>query len=444
MDTVSHARVEESYSPISGTAQSNEPHSLGTETNISGNDEPIDSLKTKSATKSKLWLKITLPLVIIVGSVGLVSLITMVQPEAEKKPVVETTPLVETQALVTTDTQFYVESQGTVIPRTETTLVTEVSGVVESVSGKFHAGGFFTEGEIILAIDNSDYEAAVKQAQANLLGKQAQLTQEIALAEQAEKEWRLTGKPISDAPILALRQPFLEKAKADVLFAEAELQQAQRKLNRTQIRAPYDGLVKTKSVDKGQYLTIGNPIVELVAVDTAEVRLPLAETDLAFLTLPSPKQALNQSDNQLEGPTVLLTGNIGGKTQEWPAKIIRTEGIIDTRSRMHYAVAEIDDPYGLHQKADVSPLPVGSFVTAKITGNIESGVASVPRSVIRDDNTMPVIDEHKQLQFRPVTLVRTDREFAYVRGDFNPGDKTVTTPIAVPVAGMALRTVDTQ
>ena len=52
---------------------------------------------------------------------------------------------------------FSVFSQGSVKPRTETTLVAEVAGQIVSVSSNFIAGGFFREGEVLLQIDPSDY-----------------------------------------------------------------------------------------------------------------------------------------------------------------------------------------------------------------------------------------------------------------------------------------------
>ncbi len=405
-----------------------------------------ESVTDKKAARRLLIKKIVTPLAILLAGVGVVALISLLEQPAEKKEDAILAPSVATVVVTSQPITFAIASQGTVAPRTETPLVTEVSGVVTNVSPKLQVGGFFKQGEVLLTLDDSDYRAAVKQAEANLLGKQAQLTQEIAQSEQAEKEWRLTGRAKSEAPILALRQPFLEKAKAEVQYAEADLAQAQRKLDRTQIRAPYDGLIKSKNIGLGQYVTVGTNLADIIAVDYAEVRLPLSDADVAFLNLPAPKDAIEvNSVETLTGPAVTLTATVAGKNYQWQAHIVRTEGIIDARSRVHYAVAQIKDPYGLHteQGAQTNPaLNVGSFVKAQIEGVTVNDIFAVPRGAFRDEKTIMVLDSDNHLRLRETDVVRSDNEFVYVTSGINPGEEVITTAIAAPVDGMELRKFD--
>ena len=407
--------------------------------------EPIDieevtAPAAKPANK-ELIKKIAIPLIILLLGVGVVALISLLEQPAEKKDNTFLPPGVNTVMVNPSAITFAIASQGTVLPRTETPLVTEVSGVVTGTSPKLQAGGFFKQGEILLTLDDSDYRASVKLAEANLLGKKAQLTQEVAQAEQAEKEWRLTGRAKSEAPVLALRQPFLDKAKAEVQYAEAELAQAQRKLDRTSIRAPFDGLIKNKNVGVGQYLTIGTPLAEIIAIDYAEVRLPLSDTDMAFLQLPKPRQAINNNQAEINnGPQVMLIATVGGKVYQWPATITRTEGIIDSRNRMHYAVAQITDPYGIRTGSEnLPPLAMGSFVKAQIQGLTVNNLYAVPRNALRDENTLMVLDAKQRLRLRTTDVIRSDNEFVYVTTGINPGDEVVTTALTAPVDGMQVR-----
>ncbi len=388
-----------------------------------------------------LFKQIALPVSVLLFGVAVVALITLLEQPAEKKPEISSAPRVETLLVTSRQVTFAIESQGTVSPRTETKLVTEVSGVVGSASTKLQVGGFFEKGEILLSIDASDYQAAVKQAEANLLGKKAKLTQELAQSQQAEKEWAITGRPIEEAPVLALRRPFLDEAKAAVLFAEAELDQARRKLDRTQIRAPYDGLVKSKSVGVGQFLTVGTPLAEIIAVDYAEVRLALSDAELAYLQLPRPQDLVNNIDGNSKAVAVTLEAKVGGKHYSWPANIHRTEGVIDSRSRVHYAVAQITDPYSLHSETNNPALSFGSFVNAKIQGITVDDVFVVPRNAFRDENTLLVVDSENSLHLRETDVIRSDNQYVYITSGINPGDEVILTGMLAPVEGMAVQKI---
>jgi RND family efflux transporter MFP subunit len=406
-------------------------------------DDRASSAGETKQSRVALIKKIAIPIAILLAGAAVVALINLLEQPADKKENAFTLPGVTTLAVESQAVTFTIASQGTLAPRTETPLVTEVSGVVMTVSPKLQAGGFFKAGEVLLTLDDSDYRAAVKLAEANLLGKKAQLTQEVAQTAQAEKEWSLSGRSKSEAPILALRQPFLEKAKAEVLYAEAELAQAQRKLDRTSIRAPYDGLIKSKNIGAGQYVTVGTSLAEIIAIDYAEVRLPLSDSDVAFINLPSPQDAINIASSETnQGPSVTLTATVGGKVYSWPAKIVRTEGIIDSRSRVHYAVARVNDPYGLRAESNGTLRPalsVGSFVKAQIQGVTVNDVFAVPRNAFRDENTLMVMDADGRLRLRQAEAIRSDNELVYLASGINPGEEVITTAMAAPVDGMQVR-----
>ncbi len=236
---------------------------------------------------------------------------------------------------------FSVYSQGTVKPRTETTLVAEVAGQIVSVSSNFIPGGFFRQGEVLLQIDPSDYETALLRAQASLAARKAQLADQTARSEQARKDWANLGRQ-GEPSDLTLRIPQLAEAKAAVQAAEAELKEAERKLQRTRIKVPYDGLVRSKLVDVGQFVSPGTPLGVTFAIDTAEIRLPLSGNDLKFLDLPSATR-LEESQRV----PVTLSAEDSGSDKQWNAQIVRTEGVVDIGSRVIYAVAEVVDPYGV-------------------------------------------------------------------------------------------------
>ena len=385
-------------------------------------------MKSRLWQKSRQWL---LPfLIIAVGSAATAAMI-MFRPQPPSTPTAERVVPVQTLTVVSRDMNININSQGTVAPRTQTTIVAEVSGRVISVSDKLVTGGFFSAGEVMLVIDPADYEVAVEQARANLLTAEAQLAQQQAQADQAAREWDLSGRPRENAPVLALRTPFLREAEARVLYSESELSRAQRQLDRTTVRAPYDALVREKSAEIGQYLGTGAQIANLFATDYAEIRLPLSDSDRRWLTLPEPGQLAPVNATQ-----VTLHTTVAGKKHRWQAEIVRTEGVVDSNSRMHYAVARVVDPYGMQGGSNLPPLPAGSFVNAEIEGNRITGVFDIPLEALRNGDQVLVMDMEQRLRQRQVNVIRSDANRVYINDGLNDNDRVIVSPVPIPIEGM--------
>lgn len=370
-----------------------------------------------------------LPLLIIGGGLALTASMILFREQPTSTPVVERVVPVDTISVFSEDIVFSISSQGTVQPRTETTLIAEVSGRVESVSENFVVGGFFSAGDVLLTLESADYEVAVEQARAGLLSAQAQFEQERAQAEQAGREWDLSGRSRDDAPVLALRTPFLREAEARVLHAEAELERAQRQLQRTTIRAPYDALIREKIADVGQYIGTGAQVARIFATDFAEVRLPLSDNDLAWLNLPRPGQRAS-----VDAAPVTLLARVAGKQQQWDGHIVRTEAVVDTSSRMHYAIARIEDPYALSRVGQ--PLMAGTFVNARLEGVGVNNVFALPHHALRQGNQVLVMDAEQRLRQRTVSIIRSDADYVYVDSGVRDADQIIVSPVQVPVDGM--------
>ena len=371
-------------------------------------------------------------------TLGIVISLVMIggREKPPKKPVQNQSPLVEVLSVELESVVFEVEAHGVVKPRTETTLVSEVSGVVEQVSDAFVVGGFFQQGDVLLIIDPTEYQVGVEQAKARLAGQKAKYLQEEAKAEQARKEWDLTGRSRDKAPILALREPFLLEAKANMQSAEADLKKAQQKLDRTIIRAPYDGMVKNKQADVGQFVATGSQLGETFAVDYAEVRLPLTDQELAFIHIPK----WGESAELGYSAPVELTASYAGEQQQWNAQLVRMEGVVNEQSRVHYAVARIADPYGVYDRQEKRiPLQVGTFVTAKIKGKEAQDLYRIPRNAFRDLNSVLISNNSNKLYLRDLNIVRAEADYVYVEGGLDKGDRIVLTAIESPIQGMDLR-----
>lgn len=359
---------------------------------------------------------------ILLAAVALSVVMMQMKPTPPRKERVELDPLVDVLVLETMTANFEVTSQGTVQPRTETVLSAEVSGTITSISPQFIEGGLFAAGEVLMRIDPTNYEVAVDQAEA--LVKQRQIEYDGA-SKLRQQGYRAESEYASAAAALA--------------SAEAELVRARRNLERTYIRLPYAGIVRAKEADLGQFVNPGTRLGITFATDFAEIRLPLTDTDLAFVDLPSASELTAKGG--ADGPAVRLTATQKGRRETWPATIVRTEGVVDEKSRVTYAVARIEDPYGL-QKEENRQLPMGTFVAAMIEGTVADDIIRIPRSVVRGSDQVVFVDNENRIEVRNVDIARADAEFVYVRGGAAPGDRVVLTTLESPINGMTVRTTE--
>ncbi len=329
---------------------------------------------------------------------------------------------------------FSVEAQGTVRPRTQTTVSAEVGGRLVSLSEQFVAGGFFKKGEVLAQIDPSDYQAALLQAEAELASAEARLADELARSEQAKRDWERMHGTDRQANDLVLRLPQLAGAEASVDAAQAAVLRAKRNLERTSITLPYDGLVRARNVDLGQYVNPGMALGVTFAVDVAEVRLPLSTQDRAFLNLP------RAGEVGVDGPFVSLRANVDGQWGEWVGQVVRTEGVIDENTRLSYVVVAIEDPYlKLGNGTGERVLPMGTFVEAVVEGRSSEGYIKLPRSALRGGDTVFIANDEDKLEIREVSVIRATTEEVYVQNSIYPGDRVITTGITAPIPGSKLR-----
>lgn len=345
-------------------------------------------------------------------------------------------PIVEVLRLAPAEHSFTVETHGMVTPVHATSLRSEVSGRVIEVSDHFRTGRFFRKGEVLLRVDPTDYRVALKVAEAELAKSRARQVQEEALAKEARAQW----KARKDAPALALREPFVAEARANVDAAAAALERAQKKLAHTEVRAPYDGIVKTRSAGLGQYLSDGAELGEIFAVAESEVRLPVTDAQLGLLDLPELNSLRDGSPAC--GDNTLLHANYRGERHTWPASVCRLEGAPDERSRFHHVIARIPDPYRLYSEQPGGvPLKNASYVRANIQGRTFSGVFALPRRALLGEGQVLLVDDRDRLLVREIDYFHADDEFVYVRDGLREGERLCLSQLVAPRQGMQVSVV---
>jgi RND family efflux transporter MFP subunit len=381
--------------------------------------------------------RVLLPLAILaVGGVGVGLMVALRAhvPRAERESLA---PLVRVEVVKQKPFRFVVEGHGTVVPRTESDLVAQVEGEAIWVAPSFVPGGFFAEDEVLVRIEPSDYEADRESARAGL----ARARSELARAEkELARQRQLATRSIAAQARIDDAENAYAVAKANAREAAAHLDRAERDLERTEIRAPYDGRVRDKQVDVGQFVNRGSSLGTVYAVDYAEVRLPVPDRELSYLDL---ALGYHSGGARLaEGPTVHLSAEFAGKPHTWTGRVVRTEGEIDPRSRTVNVVARFEDPYGRLSEAPVVPLAVGLFVEAEILGRELEDAVVLPRAALQGEGRVLVVDDEKRLRFRDVEVLRLERDRVVIGGGLAAGEFVCVSPLPAAVEGMGVRIAD--
>lgn len=374
------------------------------------------------------WVRSFGPLIVLLIAVILAVIFIASKKPPEKKEVVTKDFLVEARVVNREATAFVVNSQGNVVPKNQTRISAQVSGQVVSLSDVFEVGGMFRKGDVLAVLEQTDYQTELKLAEAELAQAVAALQEEVARGKVAESEWRSVNSRVP--PELGLRKPQLASEQANVKAAEAKLERARRNLDRTEIKAPYNGIVIERNIDLGQFVSTGSDVGTLYSTDAAEVRLPITESELAYIDLQA----------ELAKHTLVdLSAKVAGQRQHWQAKLVRTEGILDAGSRVLYAVAQIDDPYNLQNDAKRAVLRFGQFTEALITGTESKPLYVLPRSVLRLDNTILTVSDDNTLEINPVDVVRATARNVYVDEGLPEQPKVVFSVVPNPYNGMKVR-----
>ena len=378
---------------------------------------------------NKNYLTKFYPIIIITIGVLICSLLIKCSPEVKPEEVARIIPMVDSTTLEKTSINIIIDSQGTIIPRTESQLYPEIRGEVVYVSSKLDEGSSFNEGDILLRIDSRDYELDIKTAEASLDDAKTALSIAQAESNFEREQWELSNS--GDASDLRLKIPQLKKAESTVEAAEANLEKLKRNLEKTTIKAPYDGLVRKKNVDRGTVIGPGYLIANIYAIDYVEVKLPIPDEDLSFLDIPLDGSQINKSNQ----PLVMLKGSLGGKNIEWEGRIVRMEAEFDPKSRMAILIARVSDPYKYK-----FPLRVGQFVEAEITGRNYNNLYIIDRELIKNKNQVVTINRaDSTLKYEDINVLRYVDDTALINGGLPDEVSVCITNLDVMYNGMKIR-----
>ncbi|MFL2938660.1 MAG: efflux RND transporter periplasmic adaptor subunit [Opitutales bacterium] len=367
------------------------------------------------------------------------------RPDPQAREVKRKIPFVEVIQAEKNPLRSSIVAYGTIQPRTQTTLIAEVPGIIEQVAPfesegtnrtSFRPGGFFQKGDLLLKIEDVDLVTTEAEARANLRRTELQLIQERELAKQAKIEWG--DRDWSLASDLVKRIPQIEKAEAESRAAEARLTQSTRDLNRSWVRAPFEGRILKTMADVGQQVGAGASaaLAEIYALDSAEINLALSRSEMSFLGFADgfkPSDKLNVQTQVLDASGTVIHQGV----------LDRSEGVVDPRTRLTKLIATVAgcfaNPYSTNPVNN--PLAVGQFVSLRLVG-AEVEVFLVPESAFRTQETILVVDTENRLNTRTVSVIHRTDEQAWVTHGLSNGDKVCVTPIEIIAEGMQVKLVN--
>ena len=372
------------------------------------------------------------PLFILLGAFALSYLLWFlgqVQPD----PVEELPPPdVIIEILTPKDFQVQISSNGTTTPLTQTVLTAEVGGEVIYRSKKFAEGASVIEGEILAKIDDTDLQLQYKNALLQLANAEVQYSLQLAEAEVAKEAWDKIGDGV--ASDLTLKKPQLKQAEAFLEVAKAQVSSAAKKLNKTEIIAPYAGRIQNVNIDLGTTIVPGQPVGAMYTSSEIEITLAVKDNDLQFLSIPMDGRKLNPS----EQASVVIESFYKGKTQSWKGKLERVDGVIDPVTRMINLIAVFKNDF---IESDKPNLPIGLFVEAKIDGITLKNIFEIPINSISEDNEVYIVDKDNQLELRELTILKKYSEFVIIKDGLKAGERIVTSKLSTASNGIKINPV---
>ena len=333
-----------------------------------------------------------------------------------------------------------VGSQGKVQAAQTANLSAAVAGPVAWISSAMEAGGYVTEGETLLRLDASDYETMLARSEASVQQANAEsghASREYDRMKELAEQRLASQSQLQDAQRLA------EVSIARLADAEANHRQAQLDLQRTEIKAPFNAIVETREVELGQYVNRAQSIAVLYGANEVEVRVPLAIRQLGYLDIPLGLQGELPPE---QAPAVTLTGTYGGAEHHWEGTLVRIEASIDPNSNTVQTIIRVSQPtatidWTSAEEIKAIPLPIGLYVHADIIGKTVDSLISLPRSVIRNNNQVLVVDAENKMYYREVDIFRLEEENVLISGGLLPGERVCISPIQAVVDGMAVQPI---
>lgn len=375
------------------------------------------------------------------------ALLVLLRPRPPLQQPPRQVPTVTTVPLELRSGHLSVRGNGTVRPSAEIALASEVAGRVVWVSPSLVSGGRFERGHVLLRVDPANYENAVRAARAEVAQRGVEVLQaeeEVVLAREEYARLQRRVGPDSTSPdaeqsALLFKEPQLEAARAALERAEAGLDDASLRLERTQLRAPFSGIVRTESVDRGQYLTPGQSVAQLYATDAVEILVPLSDDDAALI----PNLWQTRASGAGASVPVEVSAEYGDQTYRWRGTVDRAESALDELTRTVDVVVRVEAPFAASAESPGRPpLLLGTYATVDIQGAELDRYGVIPSAAVRDGERIWTVVDDSVLAFEPVRVIQEVEDTAYLVAGLEAGVRVIVSPLLFATDGMTVRVAE--
>ncbi|MCG8563881.1 MAG: efflux RND transporter periplasmic adaptor subunit [Desulfobacterales bacterium] len=414
--------------------------------------------------KKRLFLnkKILTPagclIIIACGIIGMTQLSSAAKHKAPPKPSprklhVETIPA-ETRPITLTAMAY-----GQAEPVTTVALSPQVSGEITQIHPALDAGGQVEKDALLFEVDPTDYALALEKARIQVALEESQVSQlQISMARDKERlpviqqntklarreylrlkalyEKSQVGtltavesaenayNTLMDAEktlekTIALYPLEIAEARAGLADARADEKTARTNLTRCRVKAPFSGRIKAADMELGTYVSPGSTSVTLADDRELEIQIPLSDAE-AFETLSFSTNGqgrfsdLNRLDCHVS-PVMDTPGN------PRPARVDRVVKY-DADSRTLYLAVRVRVAAGTEGQI---PLMDGMFCRVELAGKTIANAVQIPAKALNTDNTV-YLARNQRIKTLAVNRVQERNNRIFITGDFQPGDRIVT------------------
>lgn len=362
----------------------------------------------------KIIPKIILPLLLVgLAYLGFQKLADLKKPPRSQAPP-ETITTVDIITVSPSKHQPTVESFGTVQPHFESTLTPQITGLIVEVSPDFRVGAIVKKETSLIKIDERSYKSLVIQQESNLADAELVYAEEKIRAQQAIADWLDSGRDLTAASDFVLRKPQLKAALAKIASMNASVRKAKADLVRTEIFAPFDAIITSRTASVGNLANEQQAIGTLVATARVEVRLPLTPDQVSRIDLSTPVSVVLSSPSR--------------PGHRWMGEIIRVEPVI-SESQTTNAILEITEPF----KPGSPALSIGLFVNAFLSTKPLPAALKVSEAALVNDAFLWALDDDDKLTMLPAKRLASEKGHLFLEvpaSDLNPPYRIVSRPLA--------------
>ncbi len=363
-------------------------------------------------------ISVVVGLVLIVGAFLLYGVIAGMKEEPPRKEEVVRKKEVSVRRVNNGQLATTLNVEGQLQAYNKIGLYTEVGGVLLSTSRPFKEGTYFPKGSVLLRLDNSENRLAIQAQKATLLNSIAQIMPDLKIDyAEAFPRWEAylenfsVDDPIKQFPEPANRAEKLFIAGRNLQSQYYQIKQAEERLSKFTVYAPFSGVLTSALVDPGAVVRAGQEVGQLMATGNFELAATVPLSDLSYLA----------KGNKV----TLYSEDVAG---EWKGEIRRIGEQIDPGSQT----------VTIYVGVSGKNLREGMYLRGEAAAKTLNNVIEIDRNLLIDEKEVYVVESDSILRLLPVSVEKFNRTTVIVSG-LPEGTALITAPVAGGFDGMRVK-----